>query len=173
MKRIKVIAALLLSLMAINVNAQTDKPTTKRIVEAKKFIFVASAALPMNSAEINTVLRSMPGANSGGNIDLTGGNYDVRVTPDSLIAYLPYYGRSFSAPMDRNESGFKFTSTKFSYENTTRKRGGWQISINPKDTKESVRMSLNISDSGYATLVVNSNNKQTITYNGYLKEPKN
>ncbi len=162
----------MLAFIAISANAQTDKPTTKRIVEAKKFIFVASTALPMNSAEINSVLSRMPGANSGGNIDLTGGNYDVRITPDSLISYLPYYGRAFSAPIDRNESGFKFTSTKFSFESTTRKKGGWQININPKDTKESVRMSLNISDNGYATLVVSSNNKQTITYNGYLKEPK-
>ncbi len=172
MKLLKNIAFILLAFITLHVNAQTDKATTQRIVEAKNFIFVATSALPMNSTEINNVLSKMPGANGGGNISLTGSNYDVRITPDSVIAYLPYYGRSFSAPMDRDDVGFKFTSTKFTYENEKGKKGSWQITVNPKDTKEGVRMSLSISSSGYASLVVISNNKQSISYNGYLAEPK-
>ena len=46
------------------------------------------------------------------------------------------------------------------------------IQISPKDTKDGVRMNLTDSDNGYATLNVSSNNKQSITYNGYLAEPK-
>ncbi|SFH30038.1 DUF4251 domain-containing protein [Pedobacter insulae] len=172
MNRIKIIISILLAFISIGVNAQTDKETTKRIIEAKDFVFIASSAIPMNSAEINNILSRMPGGNGGGTISLTGGNYDVRITPDSLVAYLPYYGRAFSAPMDRNESGFKFTSTKFSYQNVTRKKGGWQITINPKDTKENIRMNFSVSQNGYASLVVSSNNKQSINYNGYLAEPK-
>lgn len=168
----KRILLMLFTVVSLSVNAQTDKATTKRIVEAKHFIFVASTAMPMNSNEINAILSRMPGANGGGSINLNGENYDVRITPDSLVAYLPYYGRSFSAPIGRDDTGYKFTSTKFSFENKLRKKGGWQISINPKDTKESIRMNLTITDNGYATLIINSNNKQSITYNGYLVEPK-
>ncbi|MES2650821.1 MAG: DUF4251 domain-containing protein [Bacteroidota bacterium] len=163
---------MLFTIVSFSVNAQTDKATTKRIVEAKHFTFIASTAMPMNSTEINNILSRMPGANGGGAINLNGENYDVRITADSLVAYLPYYGRSFSAPIGRDESGYKFTSTKFSYESKLRKKGGWQISINPKDTKESVRMNLTITENGYATLIISSNNKQSITYNGYLAEPK-
>lgn len=163
---------MLFTLVSFSVNAQTDKATTKRIVEAKNFTFVASTALPMNSAEINAVLSRFPGATSGGAINLNGENYDVRITPDSLIAYLPYYGRSFRAPIGRDEAGYKFTSTNFTFENKARKRGGWQVSINPKDTKDNVRMNLTITENGYATLIIGSNNKQSITYNGYLKEPR-
>ncbi|MBP8067679.1 MAG: DUF4251 domain-containing protein [Pedobacter sp.] len=152
--------------------AQTDKATTKRIVEAKNFTFVASSAMPMNSTEINNILSRMPGVNGGGNIDLSGNSYDVRITPDSLIAFLPYYGRSFSAPVNRDNAGYKFTSTKFSYENSARKKGGWQITVNPQDTRDGVRMNLTITTNGYASLVISSNTKQSITYNGYLTEPK-
>ncbi len=152
--------------------AQTDKATTKRIVEAKEFVFVAAAAIPINSTEINNVLSSIPCANRFGIINLNGENYDVRISPDSLVAYLPFYGRSFIAPIGQDETGYKFTSTRFTFETVAQKKGGWQISINPKDTKESVRMNLSIGENGYATLVVNSNNKQSITYNGYLVEPK-
>ncbi|HTM99831.1 MAG TPA: DUF4251 domain-containing protein [Pedobacter sp.] len=172
MKLLKKIALFSLSLFTLGASAQTDPATTKRIVEAKQFVFVASTAMPMNSNEINSVLSRMPGASGGGTINLTGSNYDVRITPDSLISYLPYYGRAFSAPMNRDDNGFKFTSTKFSFESTARKKGGWQININPKDTRESVRMSFTISENGYASLVVSSNNKQSISYNGYLAGPK-
>ena len=158
--------------ISFGVNAQTDKATTQRIVANKNFTFVASSAMPMNSAEINNILSRMPGANGGGNINLSGSNYDVRISPDSLIADLPYYGRSFSAPIDRDNAGYKFTSTKFSYENSTRKKGGWMITINPKDTKDGIRMNFNIMVNGYASLTVSSNTKQSITYNGYLVEPK-
>ena len=168
----KNVILILFTFITLQVGAQTDKVTTKRIVEAKNFTFIASTALPMNSAEINNILSSMPGTNGGGSINLTGANYDVRVTTDSVIAFLPYYGRAFSAPINRDDNGFKFTSTKFSFENIVRKKGGWQITINPQDTKENVRMNLAITANGYATLVVSSNNKQSITYNGYLAEPK-
>jgi len=170
----KTILFALFAVVSLTVSAQTDKATTQRIVEAKNFTFIASTAIPMNSTEINNILSRMPGANGGGTINLTGANYDINISPDSIIAYLPYYGRAFNASYgNSDDSGFKFTSTKFVYESVARKKGGWQITINPKDTKESVRMNLTVGLNGYATLIVSSNNKQSITYNGYLAEPKN
>lgn len=167
----KNIVLILFVFISLSANAQTDKATTQRIVEAKNFIFVASSAIPMNNVEINNILSRMPGG-SGGSVNLSGSNYDIRVTPDSIIAYLPYYGRSFSAPMNQDDNGYKFTSTKFSYKNNARKKGGWDITITPQDAKENVRMNLTISVNGYASLVISSNNKQSITYNGYLAEPR-
>lgn len=167
----KHILILLFALITFSVNGQTDKVTTQRIVEAKRFTFIASTANPMNSAEINNILSRMPGANGGGaSINLTGSNYDVRITKDSVIAYLPYYGRSFNAPLNQEDAGYKFTSTKFSIESTPRKKGGWQIIVSPKDTKENVRMYFTIATNGYASLNVSSNNKQSITYDGYLED---
>ncbi len=169
----KPIIFFLFALISFSVNAQTDKVTTQRIVEAKSFTFIASTANPMNSAEINNILSRMPGANGGGAaINLTGGNYDVRITKDSVVAYLPYYGRSFNAPLNQDDAGYKFTSTKFSIETTVRKKGGWQISVTPKDTKDNVRLYFTISVNGYASLNVSSNNKQSITYDGYLDDQK-
>jgi hypothetical protein len=171
MKNLRNLGLLLLALIAFNATAQTDKGTTKKIVEAKNFIFLATNAIPMNNTEISSILNKMPGS-SGGNINLTGGNYDLRITPDSLIGYLPYYGRAYSAPIDRDENGYRFTSTKFTYQNTKRKKGGWEIAMNVNDSKESIRMYLNISENGYASLIVSSNNRQSITFSGYMVAPK-
>lgn len=173
MKRLKNLTLLALMVFAINASAQTDKATTQKIVDAKNFIFVATSAIPMNSGEISGILNKMsPG--TGGNINLSGNTYDLSITPDSVVAYLPYYGRSFNASInnDRDENGYKFKSKDFTYKNSKRKKGGWEITINPKDTKDNPKLNLTVFTNGYATLTVNSNNKQSISYNGYIDAPK-
>lgn len=172
MKLIKKIGLLVFSIFALNANAQTDKATTTRIVDEKSYVFVATNAMPMNSTDINNIMNKMPGVNTGGNISLNGSSYDLQVSPDSIITYLPYYGRAYSAPMSNDEGGYKFKSKSFTYKTTKRKKGGWEIEISTKDVKDNVRMNLSLNENGYGTLSVISNNKQSISYNGYLSEPK-
>jgi hypothetical protein len=174
MNSLRKIGLLIFALIAIKANAQTDKATTNKIIEQKNYVFVATAAIPMNSTDVSKVLDRMSGGGgaTGGMIPLNGSNYDVSIAPDSLIAYLPFYGRSFSGSYNNNDNGYKFTAKDFSYTTTKRKRGGWDIAMSTKDLKDNVRMTLNVSENGYATLNVLSNNKQAITYNGYLKEAK-
>lgn len=173
MKSLKILAMASLAFLSMEAFAQTDKATTKRIVEDKTYTFVATSALPLNGSDINSVMSKMSGGiNNGGNINLTGSNYDLRLNKDSLIAYLPFYGRSYTAPLNNEETGFKFTSTKFTYSEAKRKKGGWDIKIYAKDVKDSPQMTLSISESGYATLSMVSNMRQSITYNGYLAENK-
>lgn len=172
MKNLNKIGLVLLALFAFNANAQTDKATTTKIVNEKNYVFVATTAIPMNSTDINNILMKMNGNNSGGGtIHLTGNNYDVKVNPDTITSFLPYYGRSFTAPINNDENGIKFTSTKFTY-NTVKTKKGWDVTITTKDTRDSQRFQLNIGENGYATLNVISNTKQTISYNGYIAERK-
>lgn len=172
MKTLKKLAFLVLVFIAFKVNAQTDKATTLRIVEEKNYVFVATNAIPTNSTDISNVMRKMSGNTGGATINLTGSSYDVQITKDSVVAYLPYYGRSYSAPINPEDNGYKFTAKNFTYNAVKTKKGDWDISINTKDVKDNVRMTLNISAGGYATLSVVSNNKQSIMYNGYLSEIK-
>ncbi|MEE1946079.1 DUF4251 domain-containing protein [Pedobacter sp. KR3-3] len=174
MKSFKTLVAMAgLAFLATTAFAQTDKATTRKIVEDKNYTFVATSATPLNGSDINNILSKMPGGGAnGGNINLTGSNYDVRITKDSLVAYLPFYGRSYTAPLSNEESGFKFTSKNFIYDTTKRKRGGWDVRIYAKDVKDGPQLTFSISESGYATLSMVSNNRQAITYNGYLSENK-
>jgi Domain of unknown function (DUF4251) len=158
--------------LALQANAQTDKATTAKIVEAKSYTFVATSATPMNAQDISRVMSKMPGAMQGGTINLNETYYQLKVTADSIVSFLPYYGRAFNAPMNQTEGGVKFNSKKFEYKTTKGKKRGWNITVNTQDTNEGYRFSLSISESGYATLSLNSNNKQSITYNGYLMENK-
>lgn len=150
--------------------AQTDKATTAKIVAEKRYTFVANSAQPMSFTDVNRVMSQIPGAMPGGTINLTNGYYDLKVTPDSIVAYLPFYGRAFRAAYGGTDGGVKFTSTKFDYLQKDGKKGSYTINMQTKDAKDNYRMILDIGANGYATLSLNSNNKQNIIYNGILKE---
>lgn len=153
--------------------AQTTQETTTKIVEAKNYVFVASSANPLNAADINNVMSRMPGYTGGGNINLTGSSYNLTVTPDSLVSYLPYYGRSYTPKIgDPNDSGIKFKSKDFTYKSTPNKKGGWLILINPKDVKDNYNLTLSITKAGRATLSITSNSQQAISYEGNITEPE-
>lgn len=101
-------------------------------------------------------------------------DYDVRVTKDSVIAYLPYFGRAyFDVPYNPTDGGIKFTSTKFTYVSKEKKKGGWDITIEPKDVKYLQRMTFFISQSGYANLGFIMTNRSAISFDGVLKDKKN
>jgi len=172
MKTLKSILMTAVLLTGIQAFAQTDKATTTKLVNAQNFVFNATTAMPMANAEINAILSQMPGGQGGGVIQLNGSSYQLLVEKDSLSAYLPYFGRAYTPTMNSNDSGIKFNSTEFTYETKRKKKGNWVITIKPKNAIDAQVLTLNVSENGYASLNVNSNNKQSISFNGYISEPK-
>ncbi len=137
-------------------NKEDDKAgSINNLISAKNFVFKAQFALPMG----------------GRSIQLTS-DYDVQIKGDTVQAYLPYFGRAFSAPMNPNESGIQFTSTHFDYQQTAskKKKQSWNITIQPKDAQDVRQLIFRVFENGSATLQVVSNNRQTISYNGYVAE---
>jgi hypothetical protein len=98
-------------------------------------------------------------------------DYDLTITKDTIISYLPYFGRAYVAPVDPAQGGIKFTSTNFEYKQAKDNKA-WQITIKPKDTPDVHQLYLSIFDNGYATLQVISTNRQGISFNGYIEEGK-
>lgn len=146
---------LLILLLSATASQAQDKNVTS-LVESKNFVFIAETVLPL----------------SGQFRQLTS-EYDLRVLGDSVVAYLPYFGRAYSAPLDPTQGGIQFTSTDFEYSQQSRKKGGWNISIKPKDARDVRQMTLSIRENGNASLQVNSNNRQSISYNGHIEPRKN
>ncbi|SDH53798.1 DUF4251 domain-containing protein [Chitinophaga filiformis] len=154
------VITLLIALFSNQLYAQKQQDNKEQAIEkmvtARNYVFKAQTVLP-TSPTANRQLTS---------------DYDVRISPDTVITYLPYFGRAYNAPMDPTKGGIQFTSTKFDYTQTARKKGGWDIVIKPHDTQDTRLMSFSISESGYASLQVISNNRQPITFNGYITEKK-
>ncbi len=127
----------------------------RKMVEDRDYKFSAQTALPM----------------SGSTLNLTGG-YDLSVSKDTIVAYLPYFGRAYVAPMDNTQTGIQFESTKFEYEREDAKKDGWNIYITPIDGQKRYELTLRVSSSGSATLMVNDDTRQSITFYGYIGERK-
>jgi hypothetical protein len=99
---------------------------------------------------------------------LTSDYYDLTVSRDTIVAYLPYFGRAYSAPMDPSQNGIQFTSKDFIYTTTPRKKGGWNISIKFNDAGDVKQMELTVTTDGNASLQVTSVNRQSISFNGHI-----
>ena len=170
MKPLTRILTIIFAFGAVQASAQTDKETTERIVKQQNFVFNAVTAIPMADNALNQVLNQYP--NSRNNLlNLSGQQYDVRVTKDSVVAYLPFYGRSFTPSYDPNDSGTKFKSKDFKY-NAEKKKKNWVITIEPNDVRDHQKLVFNISEKGYASLSVQNVNRQPMSFNGNLSEPK-
>jgi len=161
MKSEKFKAAWLVLILAVasfnTLRAQDDKKDqeVKKLIEDKNWVFVAQSASPTGAP-----LRQL----SYG--------FDLRLLGDSIVSYLPYFGRAYTAPIDPTDGGFNFTSTKFDYSIVDRKKGGWDIIIKPKDAKDVREFALTTFDNGNSTLRVTSNNRQPISFNGYIAARK-
>ena len=127
----------------------------KQMVSLRQFVFKAQFALPMG----------------GSSISLTS-DYEVKVLKDTVVAFLPYFGRAYSAPAYPSEGGIRFTSSDFQYNVSNKKKRGWDVVIRPKDAKSVQQLTFYISESGYGSLQVTDNNRQPITFNGYYQKGK-
>lgn len=171
MKTLKKLLMLAAVFTAAHASAQTDKETTIKLVDSKAFTFNATSAQPLANAELNAILSRMPGGQGAGNIQLSGSMYDLKITKDSVVAYLPYYGRAYTATMNPDDNGIRFNSKDFVYKAERKKKGNWIITINPKDVRNGQRLTLNVGTTGYAMLNVIDNNRQAITFSGYITDP--
>lgn len=164
MKIVKAIPVLLL-MMAVFLTAgaqskaqvKTSKADKiKQLVQSRNYVFEAQSVFPMR----------------GRTRQITGEGYDLTVSRDTVNSYLPYFGRAYSAPLDPSKGGIQFISKDFEYTEKPGKRGGWDITIQPKDVREVQQLFLSVSEDGYASLQVTSTNRQPISFNGVITEKR-
>lgn len=142
-------------LSSLSTIAQNSKDTAaiNKMINNRQYVFKAQQVMPLGGR----TLQVTP-------------DYDVRVTKDSVEAYLPYFGRAYSANIGSSEGGIKFKSKQFDYT-VKEKKGGWDITIKPKDVQDVQQLVFSIFDNGNSSLNVNSTNRQSISYTGYVTAP--
>ena len=124
----------------------------KAMVESQRYVFKPQSANPMR----------------GRTVQLTS-EYTVKVSKDTIVSDLPYFGRSYTAPIDPSKGGIQFNSTKFDYKLEEVKKG-WQVTIKPGDVSDVQQFFLTIFTNGSATLQVTSTNRTPISFNGSVSE---
>src|SRR5436189_3589680 len=99
---------LFLSLVGTALAQDKDTTIIQQAIETKNFIFKAESVTPQR-----------------GRMRQLAPEYDVVVRPDTIISFLPYYGRAYSAPINPSEGGIQFTSTNFDYVISQKKKSRW------------------------------------------------
>ena len=102
---------------------------------------------------------------------ITGG-YEVQCKGDTLISYLPYFGRAYSATYGSTTSALDFKSTNFSYTKEKDAKGAWNVTIKPADYTEVQAMFFTFYENGSAQLNVQSNNREAISFSGSVAKKK-
>ncbi|MET3879484.1 DUF4251 domain-containing protein [Chitinophaga sp. OAE865] len=147
------------SLFAQETKAQQKADKTARIkslIDSQNYVFVAQNALPMSGRMRNLTSE-----------------YNVVVGADSVISYLPYFGRAYtSVDYGATKSPLDFKTKSFDYNITPGKKDGWNITIKPKDHRSVQSFNLSVSSEGYASLQVTSSDRSPISFNGYIAEQK-
>lgn len=130
---------------------QDNYAQLKNLVDSKKFRFHALSAT----------------AQKGRTVQLTSGYY-LKLNSDSLGVDLPYYGRAYSSDYGSTDVSVQFKTNQFTYSADSVKKGGWDITIVPKNQPKANKIFISITASGYSTVQITSNSRQAVSYYGNI-----
>jgi len=147
----KYASLILFSLLALLPLIGCSQASMKEVVESKRYVFEAQSMSPLKGS-----MRTLtPG-------------YTLKVSPDTVVADLPYAGRAYQATYGGTDGGIKFEATNFEYT-VKEKKKAWTVNIETKGISGSPKMIINVFDNGNARVVVYSTDRESITFNGIIK----
>lgn len=150
------ILAVLVSL-PMTLSAQSKKERKEQKKEAVKKIIVSENY----KIDVNTAHPMR-----GRSIPLTS-LYSLTIRNDSVISYLPYYGRAYSIPYGGGE-GLIFSAPLKEYTMEMDKKGKAVIHFTARSPEDKFDYSIQVYPNGSASINVNMQNRQSISFQGEL-----
>lgn len=162
---IYITAFFVLVLSSCSSRTYLDEAQLNSVLNNEEFTFMVERAHPMNPGMINAI----GGANSR-ILDLDYG-YTIVVKKEKLEVALPYFGRMFSANMDPDKNSYRFTTENYSLSKSEGKKGATLITIIPENQNVR-RIIMEVFKNGRAYVSFDSDDRQPISYDGYLMSNK-
>ena len=169
-KYLKIISIFLLAFVFQNCSAQkVDPQIVNNLVGSDEFTFHAEKANPMNYDVIN-VVNSIPNAPQLRTFQISGNNYGIEIKKGVMEVTLPYFGRAFTSTYGSSDNSYRFTSKDYAVTKTQTKKGNWVYKIKPNDVRNVSDINIEIYKNGRALTSIRSNDRQPISYDGYISE---
>ena len=162
MKTSKFILGLCLTLIVgtIPVIAQSKKEKRDEIAQQAREI------IDSNHYKID-VDRMLP---MNGNSRTLTSSYSLEIRNDSVISYLPYFGQAYSIPYGGGK-GLIFDEALSEYTAKYHKKGKVEIKFTVRTDEDRYTYRITIFPNASASISVNSNNRQPISYQGEMILP--
>ena len=103
----------------------------------------------------------------GGSKTLSYG-YSVEVRNDSLISYLPYFGRAYSVPYGGGK-GLTFSERIGSYQEYQKGNGLRHIEIGLRNDEDTYLYTIEVYENGTSSISVQSRQRENISYSGEMR----
>jgi hypothetical protein len=155
----KILLSIVLSILMIPAFSQekTDQPGKKEqiemLVNSREFVFHARRAMPSH----------------GSSIDLISNPNYVKFKPDFIEGSMPFFGRAYSGVGYGDEGGLRFSGQPEQF-NVEKTKKNYEITATVKGESDNYRLSLSVAPEGSASLVIISNNRESISYIGEISE---
>lgn len=125
---------------------------TKAKIESRHYIINVDRALPMQGRSVNLT-----------------SSYSLEIRNDSVISYLPYFGRAYTVPYGGG-NGMIFREPLTDYTISFDKKNAARIKFRTKTTEGTADFNLQIFPNGSSSIQVTPSNRQSISYQGTLSE---
>ncbi len=102
-----------------------------------------------------------------GSVQNVSSDYSLEVRGDSLVSYLPYFGRGYSLPIGGGK-GLNFSAPIKNYHSEKGKKGRTRVEIQVDNTEDFLTYSLDIFPNGSTTIDVVSREREPITFSGQM-----
>lgn len=137
-----------------NLRKKEKAEEISKLIEEADLRFIAQFAYPMG----------------GGSINLTS-EFTLDIEGNKVTAFLPFFGRAYFADYGSREGGIKFSEVARSIE-WEKDKNGHTVQLEVKSPKDIYRLNFSVTTSGYATLDVSSNKRQSIRFSGIVVKKK-
>lgn len=174
MKNLLKIMVLIIPMLLFSCASKSGAPSSvsaeklATILDSQEFTFMAKRANPM-AGDVTNILNSFPNFSASRILDLDYG-YTLVIKKNELNVNLPYFGRMYHPSYDTAKNGYLFVSKDFKITETAGRKGSTVFQISTNDQQFLKKMILEVFKNGKAYLSIDSNDRQPISYDGYIME---
>lgn len=164
--RLSVLACGLLTIGLVSacaVSEATRQQRAERLAQLKEDI---STGLAERKFQIDVNQAHPQGR--GRTIHLTS-SYSVRVSGDTIVSYLPFFGRAYSVPYGGGQ-GLNFTGRIVSYESGVTHKGEHIIKMGVESSEDVYVYTVSLFDNGSASVGVQPRQRSYIYFTGNFHE---
>ena len=145
----------------------------KQILMLLLALLVGLPTLSAQSKKEKKEQKKEYGFNGCPNIDMRGRSipltslYSLEIRNDSVISYLPYYGRAYSIPYGGG-NGLNFKAPLKEYNMKLDKKGNSVITFTARNPEDKFDFRVKVYSNGSTSIDVNMQNRQSISFQGEL-----